>query len=345
MKRAVIVALMLSMLLLASAAVATTITETGLSVVLSVGEDKRPIEALMNFTDKYGQQLSPSGATLVVPKDEPVYGQVFPKGVKNANDFKIGYTTNTLVANMKPADFDSIYGWRFTLSPEDTAQVGLVRALQLSLTDRKGKHPWFRIIFKVTDLFGTKSSTEYDQLIIKTIPRSEMSSSVAAVSNDRLNDLEDRMTKAEGHITTAEGNIKSIGTVVTAQTKEIRNLQDWVNRATSGTASMPTGTAVPTNNVAQTTTSSQMVTLPVSFTGNPVGVWMEITRPDGKTDTYDAKMVGQIVTLPCGVNSFDLWVDYGNGIVKKKKTIPVKIDQGTTSLLFDVSYQGGGRGR
>jgi hypothetical protein len=319
MKRAVLA--LVFVVLLASAAVASSVTETGVAVLLSVGDEKRPIEALMTFSDQNGVMLTPQNGVLVVPEGEAVNVQIFPKGAKGEKSFIIGYTTNTLVSrDMKRATFDPLYGWGFVLTPQETAQVpGLVRALQLSITNRDGHKSWIRVIFKIT--YGSGWVTQFDQLIIKTVPRSEMNVTGATGGSD-----------ATPAIEALKANQAKTAEYINSLESRVTNAENWIKTATGSNSTSVVAVA-----------SSQMVTLPVYFAGSYATIGMRVTRSDGKEEGYVVKTTGQNLTLPYGKATIDLLVNYGNGVIKKKMPIVVDIDASTRYVSIDVTRQGGAK--
>lgn len=320
MKRAVL-ALALLMILLASAAVAQSFSEKGLSVFLSAGDDRRAIEALVVFTDQLGDTLTPCDGVLTVPEKECINVQVFPKGATGRTDFIIGYSTDTIMPREpKRAIFDPAYGWGFVLTPQETAQApGYVRALQLKLIDRDGIKSSVTVVFKFT--YGSKWLTQYNQLIIKTVPRSEMYVAGGSGGSDAFAAIE-----------AMKSNDQKIVDRVNDNDVRLTNLENWAKSISGGNSASATSPYL----------SQQTVTFQMCFTGNWVGIGMRITRPDGKVDGYVVKTTSQTLSLPRGRNTVDLLVDYGSGVVIKKKPIDVVVDSDTKLITIDVSRHGGG---
>lgn len=324
MKRAIIASVFI-VTLLASAAVGISVTETGISVLLSVGDEKRPIEALIVFTDQSGAVLSPSGGVLTVPEGEPVNVQVFPKAPGGEKSFIVGYTTETLMPKEpKRATFDPKFGWYFQLTPEETAQpANWARALQIAVTNRDGRKSWVRVIFKIT--YGSGWLTQYDQIVIKTVPRSQMAIAGGAGSSG---------TDASDAVEALKTNQAKTADYVSQLEKRVSELESWA-REVGGEGVVSSSGGIPT----PTSSSAGTVTLPVYFTGNFASLGLRVTAPDGVATGYVVKTTGISLPLEKGNNRFDMLVDDGRGNLRKL-SCTVAISQATKSVTVDLE---GGR--
>ena len=318
MKRAYIA--LLFVLLFAQAAVAVSVTETGISVLLSVGDEKRPIEASIVFTDSTGTILTPSAGVLIIPENETVGVQVFPKNASGPNDFIVGYTTDTIMPKEpKRAYFTDKTGWCFQLSPEETSQSPrFVRALQLRITDRDAKKSWIRVIFKIT--YGTGWVTQYDQLVLKTVPRAQLDAaknagSGGANTKEAIDAIRIDLQKMKDYVNTLE--------------PRVTNLENWGKSVASG----------GNTSTAPIPTAPKVATLPVYFTGNFVSLGLRVTHPDGSTYGQVVTTTGISLELPLGTNIFDLLVNYGNGVLKQKR-YSVPIDASSPSVTVPLGIGG-----
>jgi hypothetical protein len=120
---------------------------------------------------------------------------------------------------------------------------------------------------------------------------------------------------------------------INANDERITNVENWIRSATSGNATA----------MASSPTSTE-VTFPMRFVGSFNSIEMTIYRPDGKVENRIINTTSTVLTLPRGVNTTVLWVDYGRGLVKKDP-IPVQIDDNTASggVAIEVYQEGAGR--
>jgi len=290
---------------------AASVMETGVSVLLSVGDEKRAVEALIVFTDKTGAILTPSNGVLTVPEGEPVNVQVFPKAPGGEKSFIVGYSTDTLMPKEpKRAEFDPTFGWYFQLEPEETHQpANWARALQIAVTNRDGRKSWIRVIFKIT--YGSGWLTQYDQLIIKTVPRAQLEAmrtgGVSAVA-PAVEALKANATKTADYVNALE--------------KRVTELESWAK-------SLGTDSTV--------STSAQTVNVPVYFTGNFAAIGLRVTSSDGVAKGYVVKTTGTSLPLSIGQNSLSMVIDDGRGNLRKMRLAsPITIAPDTKSVVVDI---------
>ena len=324
MKRAAMALVFLMMILLATPAVAG-VTETGFAVLLSVGDEERPIEASVVFTDMYGCILTPCSGVLVVPEGECFDVQVFPKGARGDKSFIIGYSTNTLLPKEpKRATYDPTYGWHFQLTAAETAQVkNLARALQLATTDRDGRKSWFRAVFKVT--YGSGWLTRYDQIIIKTVPRSQMNTAGNVVSGSGASAAAN--ANNEAHAKTAE--------YVSRLESRVTHVESYLERLSAGDGEKFNQEAIRRSSLA----SSEVE---VRFKGEFVSLrmYIDMVGINATTEYIPVASASKKVSLTQGEHIVVLVVDYEDRQGVRKA--PILVDIGPEDRAFSIDVSKGG---
>jgi len=324
MRRAVSIALVFVVALLASAAVATTITETGLSVIFSSGSEKKPVEGLTVFKDQYGSILTPSNGVLTVPAGERVFGWIFMKEAYKAGSFDIKWTLKTLEnsSNLRPTTFSEDFGWSFQLEPTDTAGYrGNPRGLKIVTRAIGAKGDYVKVIFKWT--YKLSSVITKDLIVINPVPRELMENNGSSGSGG---------TDVSAALEVMKENDRKMADRINANDERLTKVEDWIRSATSGSTT-----------VASSSPSSSEVTFPMRFVGSFNIIEMAIYRPDGKVEKRTINTTSTVLTLPRGMNTTQLWVDYGRGFVKKAP-ISVEVNDSTsTGVKMEVYQEGVGR--
>lgn len=249
----------------------------GFGILFSTGSEKVPVEGQLSlYCESNGKVLTPSNGIVEVPEGEVILGQVLINNAKEKGRYKVYWGTNTLItkSTTSEAEFTEDAGWMFKIQPDrlfGASEVG--RPLHLVVTDKKGKHDFVRVFFKIG--YDHDAISRASDLVLKTVQRQPevvsagVSGTTPAIDALRTNQqtTADYVSKLESRVTNLEGWASSVGT--TTKT---------------------------------TTETNRMANFLVKFTGKTTPLVVKITAPNGQSKTYTISGSEAEFRYPAGDN-------------------------------------------